>query len=379
MKGGPYGPPFFVAALAITGPMFIWGGLFIDPIETNARMSSSPFIPPEWAPHAALWTAFPSNPDLWEEDLVPAQAEVAAMARALAAPYGDRHGDHVILLADGAPAIAAAQAAVGDRATIWAQAFGDIWLRDTGPIFAVQDGALRAQGFRFNGWGAKYLLPDDDDLAERLAAKAQTPFDSHDFVLEGGAIELNGAGIALTTRQCLLNPNRNPGWTSDAAAETALRAALGITEVIWLDEGLANDHTDGHIDNLARFIASDVILCQSPAPGDPNADILRAIEDRLRAARDGSGRPFHIITIPSPGLVEDADGDPAPASHMNFIIGNASVIVPIYETPSSAGAIAALAPLFPGRRVIGLPARFLLTGGGAFHCITQQQPALLAP
>lgn len=331
----------------------------------------SPTIPAEWAPHAAIWTAWPSHADLWQESLEPARIEFAAMVRALAASHGDRPGESMKVLAHGPEALASARDALGDCAEILAAAFGDIWLRDTGPIFAA--GAL-AHSFRFNGWGGKYVLPHDTDVAAFIATQAKAGLRRHDFVLEGGAIELDGEGSLLTTRQCLLNPNRNPGW-EEADAEAAMRAALGIEAVLWLDEGLLHDHTDGHIDNLARFVAPGRVVCQAPfGPDDPNAGVLEAIARRLEGFTDARGRCLEVIRMPSPGLVRDEDGQPVPASHMNFIIGNSSVVMPIYSESGEA-ALRVLGGLFPGRRTIGLGARALLSGGGAFHCITQQEPS----
>lgn len=322
-------------------------------------------IPPEWAPHKAIWTAFPSAADLWEDDLIPAQDEVAAMIRALA------KGDRVRVLAAGADAYRAAVAAVGDAAEVIETPFGDIWLRDTGPIF---DRAGRAHRFLFNGWGGKYDLPFDDRVGDAVAAVAGAEIVRHPFILEGGAIEMDGEGTLLTTRQCLLNPNRNPGW-DEANAEAFLKRALGVTRVLWLDEGLANDHTDGHIDNLARFVAPGRVLCQAPVGADdPNADVLDEIALTLAAMSDAQGRKLEVIRIPSPGVVRGEDGDSIPASHMNFLIGNEAVVVPIYSDMGD-DALKALAPLFPDRRIVGLSSTAILTGGGSFHCITQQEPA----
>jgi agmatine deiminase len=321
-------------------------------------------IPAEWAPHKAIWTAWPSAADLWGDDLASARAEVAAMIRALA------EGDRVRVLAHGREAEATAKLALGKSAEIAPAAFGDIWLRDTGPIFTTE-GAL---GFGFNGWGGKYKLPYDEEVADVIARAAGVELMRADFILEGGAIEMDGEGTLLTTRQCMLNPNRNPHWT-EAAAEVELKRALGVEKVLWLDEGLANDHTDGHIDNLARFVAPGKVVCQAPCgKDDPNADVLEEIALSLAAMKDARGRKLDVVRIPSPSLVEDEDGDAVPASHMNFIIGNATVVVPNYSD-SGADAVAALAALFPERKVIGLASHAILTGGGSFHCITQQEPA----
>ncbi len=321
-------------------------------------------IPPEWAPHKAIWTAWPSAPELWGKDIEPARAEVAGMVRALA------ETDRMRVLVHGDEALASARLALDERADLIEAQFGDIWLRDTGPIFTKR-GAL---GFRFNGWGGKYVLAHDDKVARTIALAAGAELSRHDFVLEGGAVEMDGEGTLLTTRQCLLNPNRNPTWT-ERGAEAALKAALGIEKILWLDEGLANDHTDGHIDNLARFIGPGRVVCQSPGGrDDPNADVLEEIALALAGMRDAQGRKLDVVRVPSPGIVEDEDGDAIPASHMNFLIGNKVVVVPTYSA-SGADAVNALAPLFPGRRVIGLSSIAILAGGGSFHCITQQEPA----
>ena len=330
-------------------------------------------VPAEWSPHRAMWLGFPSHAELWAEDLEPAQAEVAALARALAGPGGER----VRLMVCGDDALAAARARLeGVRGVAFVQSqFGDIWLRDTGPIFLAGETNAPAAGFRFNGWGGKYVLDDDDLVAEQIAAAAGTPLRRHDFIVEGGALDHDGFGAVLTTRQCLLNPNRNPGW-SEASAEAALAEALGVRKALWLDDGLLNDHTDGHVDNLARFVAPGVVACPvAYGRDDPNAEIYAAAARALAGMQGPRGAPLQVARIASPGLIEDDDGEIIPASHMNFIIANNAVIAPIYEEVSGSLALDALRSLFPERAVIGLPARAILTGGGSFHCITQQEPA----
>jgi agmatine deiminase len=324
-------------------------------------------IPPEWAPHGAIWTAWPSAADLWLENLAPARAEVGAMVRALAGEGGDR----MRVLANGPEAVASARAALGDAAEVIDAPFGDIWLRDTGPIFDGRGGGV---AFTFNGWGGKYVLEHDDRVADLVAARAGVALRRHAFVLEGGAVEMDGEGTVLTTRQCLLNPNRNEGW-DEPTAERALAAALGARKVIWLGDGLLHDHTDGHVDNVARFVGPGRVVCQhASGADDPNTAALDAIAEVLGAATDAAGRRLEVIRIPSPGLVLDEDGEAIPASHMNFLIGQRTVVVPTYSAHGEA-AVRALAPLFPGRRVIDLPSHAILTGGGSFHCITQQEPA----
>jgi agmatine deiminase len=260
-----------------------------------------------------MWIGFPSDAELWVEDLAPAQEEVASFARAL---YAEGRGEEIILVAAG-PEAAAEARRLAPFAKVIEQAFGDIWLRDTGPIVLGSGGARRAQGFGFNGWGGKYDLEGDDSIGERLAGAAALPYAKADWILEGGAVEGDGSGLFVTTEQCLLNPNRNPSL-SRADVEARLARDLGASRVLWLGEGLANDHTDGHV---------------------------------------------------------DADDEIVPASYMNFLIGNAAVIVPLYGATNDEAAVAAVQALFPGRLAVGLRADHILTGGGSFHCISQQLPA----
>jgi len=277
--------------------------------------------------------------------------------------------ERIKVLACGEEAFATADIVLDDAAEIILADFGDIWLRDTGPIFALSGKDCIALRFRNNGWGGKYVLPGDDAVGDLVVSASGRESVHHDFILEGGALEHNGDGVVLTTRQCLLNPNRNPGW-DQVAAEQHLAEALNCKQVIWLDEGLVNDHTDGHIDNLARFISADTLVCQAPSgDNDPNA----RIHDHIAAELEAAG--LHVHRVPSPGLVTDEDGKAMPASHMNFIIGNATVVVPVYNTLYGKDAVEALKPLFPNHKVVGLSSRHLLTGGGSFHCITQQEPA----
>ena len=328
-------------------------------------------IPAEWAPQKAIWTAWPADIGEWNGDLEAPRRDVAAMIRALAP------SNHVRLLVNGAEAEASAGNAVGGVAEIVPAKYGDIWLRDTGPIFARTEQGGIALRFSTNAWGGKFDLPDDATVGDDIARIAGVPTRRFDFVLEGGAIEHDGEGTILTTRQTLLNANRN-GWSKDEA-EAALRPAFGARKIIWIDEGLVNDHTDGHIDNLARFIAPGRVVCQSPADGDPNAAALSAIAAVLESATDAKGRKLDVARIPSVGDYRDAEGNIAPASYLNFVIANGVVVVPVYGTPTQQTALDALRALFPDRKVVGIPSRGLLgcgdAGGGSFHCITQQEPA----
>ena len=318
---------------------------------------------PEWAPHEAVWIGFPSDPALWLADLKEAEREVAAFAQAI---HAGGKGEQIWLVAAHGDAAAAARR-LAPFAKVIVEPFGDIWLRDTGPIICGTGRHRRAAGFGFNGWGGKYDLPGDEDIGARLAAAARLPYAKADWVLEGGAIDQDGSGSVLTTEQCLLNPNRNPGLVR-GEVEQRLRRELGLERVVWLGEGLANDHTDGHVDNLARFVAPGRVALPSPAKDDPNAAVYRDAASRLRAAK------LDLVSLPSPGRIENAEGDLVPASYMNFYIGNAAVVVPQYGAANDEAAVSAVQALFPDRMAIGLRADHILTGGGSFHCISQQVP-----
>ena len=328
-------------------------------------MSKPPSIscpPPEWAPHEAVWIGFPSDPKLWEDDLVPAQFEVAEFARTV---HADGAGEAVWLVAtDDAAADTARRLA--PFASVIVERIGDIWLRDTGAIVVGTGATRRAQGFRFNGWGDKYDLQGDESIGERLAVSAGLTYAKADWVLEGGAIDGDGTGVFLTTEQCLLNPNRNPGFDMDEV-EARLKRDLGATRIVWLGDGLINDHTDGHVDNLARFVAPGRVAIPEAVADDPNAP---AYADAAEALLDAE---LEVVAIPSPGLIEEG-GEIVPASYMNFYIGNAVVVVPQYGVPNDGVALEAIQDIFPDRRVVGLHADHVLTGGGSFHCISQQVP-----
>ena len=324
------------------------------------------YQPPEWAAHSAVWIGFPSAADLWLDDLEGAQAEVAAFARAV---HAGGKGERVDLICANTDAAHAARVLAGDCANVIEAPFFDIWLRDTGPIMVCEGDGLIALDYLGNGWGGKYPSPLDDDLARVLCSAAGLPREPRDWVLEGGAIDVDGAGLLVTTEQCLLNPNRNSGL-SRAEIEARLCADLGVERVIWLRQGLVNDHTDGHVDNLARFVAPGIIAIPVATwPNDPNTEIY---EDARQIAKAVG---LEVVDIVSPGRVE-VDGAIVPASYMNFYIGNAAVVVPMYGVSDNrdSEALGIISSLFPGRQTVGLPANHILTGGGSFHCISQQVP-----
>ncbi len=335
--------------------------------------------PAEWAPHTSTWVAWPSHAELWKENLEPAQAEFTGLCEGILA------GEDLNVLVPSREARERAEAALkpiaarlGHSVQFHDIPFGDIWVRDTAPIFLIKktDQSLASVRFAFNGWGEKYALPHDSDVSKRVAQTASAPSQfSYPWILEGGSVEVDGEGTCLTTRQCLLNENRNPGMT-EAQIEAGLKEALGVSKVLWLGDGLLNDHTDGHIDTIARFVAPGVALCmEARGKNDPNEEVMNEIARDLEAMTDAKGRKLKVVRVPSPGRIENEFGDVMPASYVNFYIANSTVIVPTYGSPFDAAAVKEIGALFPERKTIGVSAFSILSGGGAFHCITQQQPA----
>lgn len=316
--------------------------------------------PPEWAPHAAVLIGFPSHADIWGPPLAGARDETLGFANAIA---DEGRGERVLLVCADDEAARAAATRIGRGVEIVVEDFGDVWLRDTAAI-VTGDGSARL--FRFNGWGGKYDFPGDEDVGARLAARRRIDFEPCDWVLEGGSIDGDGTGLVVTTEQCLLNRNRNPGL-SMRTAEDWLHRDLGFDRVLWLGDGLVNDHTDGHVDNLARFVAPNRLAVPAPEENDPNWLIYQD------AARRADAFGVEVVRLPSPGRVL-VDEEVVPASYMNFYIGNTVVAVPVYGQANDARAVEAIGALFPERRAVGLRADHILTGGGSFHCISQQLP-----
>lgn len=324
-------------------------------------------MPAEWAPHDWTWIGFPTNPAEWPGAFEEARVQIAAFASALRAGGA---GEEVRLVVANEADAEAARALVSSNVTIVIETLGDVWLRDTAPI-TVLDGAGRRAlvDFGFNGWGGKYQMPGDEDVGARLAATTDLPTSTQPWVFEGGAVDTDGTGLFVTTQQCLLNPNRNPDLDR-GKIETLLAGSLGLSDMLWLGDGLLNDHTDGHVDNLARFVAPGTLaLPIATTHDDPNAAVYADAHARAKA------HGVEVVDIPSPGLVE-VDGEAIPASYMNFYVGNAAVIVPIYGRPNDDAALAAFQSFFPGRDVVGLRSDAILSGGGSFHCCSQQMPSL---
>jgi agmatine deiminase len=327
----------------------------------------------EWKRNSACIAAWPAHEYAWGEFLARAQGEHVAFCRALLADDG---AERLELLVPDAQHEAAARAALGElaaRVNYWRLPYGDVWLRDTTPIFVRGAAGLATVRFAFNGWGGKYDYPGDVELGARMQSELGLPAFSSALVTEGGALELDGEGTCLTTESCLLNPNR--GGATRAAVEAALREALAVERVLWLRDGLAGDHTDGHIDNLARFAAPGVVLHMQPSDGDANSEVLQEIAATLATFGDDRGRRLRLVPVPSPGAVLDGQGTPMAASYMNFYLGNRAVIVPAFGSRHDAAAAAAIGAAFPGRRVVSCRANATLEGGGGtFHCMTRQRP-----
>jgi agmatine deiminase len=321
-------------------------------------------LPPEWHPQDWLWIGFPHAADEWPGFLEPAQEQIAAFASAVA-----ESGQEVRLVVRDEANEARARALCSDKVGLERRVYGDIWLRDTGPLVVTGDGRRAARRFGFNGWGGKYLMDGDQTIGAELARDAELEVVTSDWILEGGAIDGDGEGVVVTTEQCLLNPNRNPRL-SRGDIERRVCADLGFERVLWLGDGLINDHTDGHVDNLARFVAPGVLaLPLATGADDPNAAIYA--DARARAEAFG----LTVREVPSPGRIE-TQGRVEPASYMNFAITSRLVVVPTFGSPHDDDGVAAIAELFPDRDTIGLRADAVLAGGGGFHCASQQMPAL---
>lgn len=320
-------------------------------------------MPPEWARQDWLWIGFPHLADEWSGLIAKAQEQIAAFASAVA-----DSGQEVRLVVRDAANEARAQTLVSASVSLERRVYGDVWLRDTGPLVVNGPDGRRARLFGFNGWGGKYLMEGDLTIGADLAASADLPVDRCDWVLEGGALDGDGTGLVATTSQCLENPNRN-AQSGREGVESRLARDLGYDRVLWLRDGLINDHTDGHVDNLARFVAPNrIAIPRATGPDDPNAAIYA---DAASRARDFG---VEVVEMPSPGLVEWG-GTVQPASYMNFVIANDVVIVPVFGTVHDDAGVAAIAELFPGRATIGLMADAVLAGGGGFHCSSQQMPS----
>lgn len=337
-------------------------------------------MPAEWGPHRATWLSWPHNPETWPTQLERVKDIWIQMIRELA-PH-----EVVYLLIHDPPArqeVSSRLKAAGaplDRVVMLPIATVDVWMRDYGPTFIVRqeqkEAPLALNDWIFNGWGGKYKLYErDDGVAREIARLLGLPVFEHPIVLEGGSIEVNGAGLCLTTEQCLLNTNRNP-HLDRGEIERYLQDSLGVERIVWLGEGIAGDDTDGHIDDIARFVDSSTVVCAVEADSsDVNYVPLQENLERLKGDRDALGRKLEVVPLPLPGVVS-CDGSRLPASYANFYIANQVVLVPIFDHPHDSLAVGLLGELFPARKVIGLRCADVVAGMGAIHCVTQQEPAV---
>lgn len=328
-------------------------------------------MPAEWFAQEAIWLAWPSHKELWQDNLQPTQEEFTRLCQALS-----QSGTRLEIACLNSERLAEAKQALnGLNARFHELPYGEIWFRDTLPVFLLNaQNHLHKARFRFNGWGGKYLLPGDERIGDLVCELSPGETVVHDWVLEGGSIEVDGRGLLMTSRQCLLNPNRNPKL-DEKQLEERLKSAFGVQKILWLNDGLINDHTDGHIDTMARFVREGEVTVMSPAgQEDPNRELLLQMRADLESMTDLDGRPLKVHLVPGPGEVVDSEGELMPASYMNFVISNDLVIVPTYGSRFDESAVLEIQKIFPQHRVVGLSARSILEGGGAFHCITQQIP-----
>jgi agmatine deiminase len=331
-------------------------------------------MPPEWAPHERCWMAWPCRPELWGEHMPAARQAYVEVAQAIA------QFEPVTMIAR--PDLTAeASLQCGQGISILPLDHDDSWLRDTGPTF-VRDpsGQLAGIDWRFDGYGgASPAYANDARLARTICERLQIPRLTAPLVLEGSGLHVDGEGTCLVCAGSVLDPKRNPGLER-AAAEVALADRLGVSKVIWLEQGLVGDPTGGHVDNLACFARPGVVLALSTrATDDVNYAIVRDNLARLRAERDAGGRELEVVEIEQPAGKFRDDGRRVPASYVNVYLANGAVIMPMFNDAMDNPAYKAIAAAFPERRVIQIEARDLVLGGGGIHGITLQQPAPAAP
>jgi agmatine/peptidylarginine deiminase len=337
------------------------------------------FLPPEWAPQAAVMLTWPHAHGDWADTLEKTEAEFVGFATAIAAHeplivacHDVAHRRHV------AERLAYAGVAPAQRALAIAPS-NDVWVRDHGPLTVLRSVRRVALDFRFNGWGGKYPAGLDDTVTAVLIAQGalgDLGLEALPWVLEGGNIEVDGEGTLLATRPCLLSTTRN-----DPAAAEALLAALptlfGVNRILWVDRGdVLGDDTDGHIDTLARFCdpATLAYTCADPADAEQHA-ALDGLEAQLTALRRTNGAPYRLVPLPVPAPLHDDDGRRLPANYANFLIVNGAVLVPVYGDPNDAVALDRLAGCFPDRDIVPVPARAIVGQNGSLHCASMQIPA----
>lgn len=341
-------------------------------------MSDPVRLPAEWEPQAGVMLTWPHDQTDWADQLDRAEAvmveivtTIAQDERLLCVARDPQHRariEHQLQAAGVEP----------QRRCLALAPSNDSWARDHGPITTLDPkGQAEMHDFRFDGWGKKFSAQLDDAITSELHRQhcfGETPLRTHPLVLEGGAIETDGQGTLLATRSSVLDPTRNPGWSS-AEIEDYLREHLGFDRLLWLDHGeLSGDDTDAHIDVLARFTDTQTIVHSTAPPGDQDHAPLAAMAGQLAGFRDRSGRPYRLIPLPFPGVHVDEDGRRLPASYANFLITNHSVLLPVYGVEADREAARILASCFVGRRVVPIDCRPIIRQNGSLHCLTMHFP-----
>jgi agmatine deiminase len=333
-------------------------------------------MPAEWQHHSAIWLAWPYDQTTFPDRVHNVEVTYVQIIKEI------HESEDVNLFVIDEPTKKKVtsmlqQAGVNlTKVHLWVSDYADVWFRDYGPIFVKNpQHKLAMIHWDFNSWGEKYeTLLKDKEIPEVINKELKLTCFKPGIVLEGGSIDVNGEGTLLTTEQCLLNSNRNPHLNKQDI-EQYLKDYLGVRHFIWLKRGILGDDTDGHIDDLARFVNPTTIVCAfEDNPADPDYAVLKENYDLLRKSTDQEGKPLKIIKLPMP-KVESDEGYRLPASYTNFYIGNTKVLVPVFDHPNDAKALAILQELFPDRKVVGICCKDLVYGFGTLHCISQQQPS----
>lgn len=332
-------------------------------------------MPAEWEPHAATWWSWPHSEDTWPHELPEVENALALAVRVLAlhervciGTLDAAHEQHIRAVLD--------TAGVRGDVSFYPVPTDDAWARDHGAVFVKHrhTGALAATVWDFNAWGGKYPHARDAQVSRRMAEIFEAPVLEGGMILEGGSIDTNGAGTLLTTRACLLHPNRNTGH-AQADIEGRIKRFLGVEKVLWLGQGIEGDDTDGHVDDLTRFVSEDtVVTVVERDPHDVNYEPLQENLALLQTMTLADGRPLRVETLPMPRPLVTR-GLRLPASYANFYIANRTVLLPVFDDPADAVAVATLQKLFPTRTIVPIPCRDVVWGQGALHCLTQQVPA----
>lgn len=328
-------------------------------------------MPAEWHPHAATWACWPFDDELWFGLLEKVRNEYAQMIKLVSA----HEAVHLLVRDDEALESAKKHLSGRSNITFHSVPLNDVWFRDNGPTFLLKGEHLSCVKWQFNAWGDKFDWNLDNKAAYETIKYLGCRASESPFIMEGGSFDVNGRGVALTTKQCLLSSKRNPQKTQ-TEIEEHLKKHLGLKKVIWLNEGLEGDHTDGHIDTIVRFVDENTILyswCEDKS--DPNHHVMQENYEILKQATDVDGNPFKLVPLPLPQKRYESDEEGRlPATYANFYIGNGFVAVPTYGDPNDKKALDVITSVFPKHKVVGLSSQEIICGGGSFHCLTQQQP-----